>query len=99
VRLLAHHARAQQRDHDNETDRFAEHDDQMPETQRFAALQRGDDAEQQHGENVVDNGCAEDDAAFFTLQDTEFLQHARGDAGRSCHERCGDEQRPGPVEP
>jgi hypothetical protein len=42
--------------------------------------------------------AAEDHARFLALQGAEFLQHARGDAGRSGDESSGDEQRFGPVE-
>ncbi len=70
----------------------------MRQAQFLAGLQRGDDAEQEHGEDVVDDGRAEYHARFLALQGAEFLQHARGDAGRCGDEGGGDEQRLGPVE-
>ncbi len=65
----------------------------------LSGLQRGDDAEQQHREDVVDHGGAEDHAALLALQHAEFLQYACGDAGGRRDEGGGDEQRLGPVEP
>ena len=92
--LAAHDARADPADHRDEADRLHEHEHAgCRRVTPPPACSDGDDAEQQHREDVVDDRGAEDHAALDALQRAELLQHARGDAGRRRHERGRDEQR------
>ena len=94
----AHHARSAPANDRDETHRAGQHQHQVRCAEGATALRRDHDAEQQHGEHVVDHRGAKNHLALDAVQRAQFLQYPCGDASGGRHERGGDKHRTIPVE-
>ncbi len=84
--MFSHEFSSDQRNNGHKADRLNKDETKVGQVDT-AILQRCDHSEDEHGENIVNHRCPENDPAFQAVQNLHVPQDLGGNSGRGCHER------------